>query len=186
MIRLPDPPTQPLLIGFWTVLSVMIGLAVVAILWTAGAPAAPLWGLALAVVLASLVWWRPALARRPYRVWDQAAGLVGRVARRWFTGVCFLILGVVSRAGSRLAGSEPAPNASGWAPKRQSGPGSYGSTSDRAHVAGADPGGLRSLAAWARGSGELWVWALLPFLFLLGALEGEDRGSLGGNVYTLY
>jgi hypothetical protein len=96
------------------------------------------------------------------------------------------MLTVVGRLGARLSLNGPKPSASAWVPKRGLPNESYAGDSDFAQACGPEAGWARRLAGWAWRSGNAWAWSLIPPLALLKGVEGESRGSLGGNVYTLY
>jgi hypothetical protein len=179
-------PTRSLLRSFWLVFSAGTALLAAAVLWWLAGPREAGWGLAMFAVLSTIGWWEPALAMRPYASWKRLARKARRAARLWLTAVVFLILTVVGRLGARLPLSGPTPPASGWVPKRKLPHGSYAGDSDIALASGPGVGWARRLAEWAWRSGNAWAWSLIPLLALLKGVEGESRGSLGGNVYTLY
>jgi len=143
------------------------------------------WGVLTAALVAIPGLARPALVRRPYEAWNRLTRAVRRAARLWLTGAAFLVVLVVSRGGTRLAWTAPREGESGWMPKRQLEAGSHRFTTDFSNAAAGDSG-FRSLAGWARRSGNVWAWSLVPLLSLLRIVEGRSAGSLGGNVYTLY
>ena len=179
-------PTRSLLRSFWLVFSAGAALLGAAVLWWLAGPPEAGWGLAIFAVLSPIGWWNPALAARPYEGWKRLARKARRAARVWLTGVVFLILTIVGRLGARLPLSGPTPPASGWVPKKKLPDRSYAGDSDIAQASGPGVGWARRLAEWAWRSGNAWAWSLIPLLALLKGVEGESRGSLGGNVYTLY
>lgn len=167
-------------------LSAAAALLAAAVAWAVVDPPQAAWALALLAVLATLGWRNPALALRPYEGWKRLARKARRAARLWLTGVCFLVLAIVGRLGARLPLHAPAPPVSAWMPKKPLPPGSYAGDSDLAEMGDPAAGWARRLGGWAWRSGNVWAWSLIPLLALLKGVEGESRGSLGGNVYTLY
>jgi hypothetical protein len=179
-------PTRSELRSFWLVLSATVALIGAAALgWSLGLPAV-VWDLALFGLLAVVGWRTPGLATRPYRAWERLVRKARRATRLWLTGVVFLIVTIVGRPGGRLSLAGPTPPASAWVPKKRLPDRSYGADSDVVQASGPEIGWARRLATWSCRSGNVWVWSLFPLLALLKRVEGESRGSLGGNVYTLY
>jgi hypothetical protein len=179
-------PTRSHLKSFWLVFSAAAALLTAAVLWLVVGPSEAAWGLALFAVLATFGWRNPALALRPLEGWKRLARKARRGARLWLTGVCFLILTIVGRLGARLPLGAPSPPVSAWMPKKPLPSDSYASDSDLARAGDPGAGWTRRLGSWAWHSGNAWAWSLIPLLALLKGVEGESRGSLGGNVYTLY
>ena len=179
-MTLPGRQTRSLLRSFWLVWCGLFGLAAALLLWRRG-PAAGLAGLLLGAAVALPGWWWPRLAATPYAAWSRLSDLVARGTRLWITAVCFGILAIVGRAGARFAWAPPAAGTSGWRPRPPERPG--------VGAGGVGPpakGWVRELVGWGWESRQAWVWALVPFLLLLSAVQGGPKGSLGGDVYTLY
>ena len=127
----------------------------------------------------------PGISIRPFRFWDRLARKARRAARLWLSGVVFLMLTLIGLLGARLPLDRPIPAESGWIP-RDSSSGRRSGYPDSSGTAGGATTWIRRFASWAWHSGNIWACSLLPVLALLKAVEGESRGSLGGNVYTLY
>jgi hypothetical protein len=170
--------------SFWLSAGLTLGVAAAAVLAVFGGLVTAVWGLALGLVIAA-VGWSPRLARPPYEAWTRLSKKARRAVRLWLTGVVFMVLTAVGWLGDRLY-REPGREASGWGPKAPLVPESYAGDSPLPQKAGAEAGWVRRLGEWSWRSGHVWVWSLIPLLALLKGVEGESRGSLGGNVYTLY
>jgi hypothetical protein len=185
LIDLPNP-TQPALASFWLVASASAGVSLALALWILQVPHPVTWGVLAVAICGIPGLLQPALVKRPYQAWNRLSGTARRAARIWLTGVAFLIISVVGRSGTRLAWRAPEASASGWTPKRPLPEGNQRSTSDIPSARESDRGWIRDFAAWARRSGNVWAWSLVPVLALLKVVEGKPTRSLGGNVYTLY
>ena len=185
MLMLPAHPRRVLLRSFWLVMSLAAGLLTVTI--------AGLFGSSLFAALVAFValfvglfgWLRPQAAALPYRLWNRVAFTFARAARLWLTGICFLIVTAVGCAGSRLPWRRPRSSGSGWRRRATLVTSAYTSQSDR-EDSSAERDWIVSLLAWSRDSRNIWVWALVPFLFFLSIMQIRPSGSLGGNTYTLY
>jgi hypothetical protein len=114
------------------------------------------------------------------------ADLAGRAAARWVSLVTFYVLvTVVSRAGSRMPWSGAEPGGSGWVPRSDREP-FHAAQHHDARRPTAEAGWIRSLTRWARDTGNLWAVVLIPLLALLRLLRPRAGRSLGENIYTLY
>lgn len=181
MLRSPDNPTRVLLRSFWLVWSGVLGTLTASVFaWRGDLPAAAV-GFLLGAVVALPGWRWPRLAAGPYAAWVRLTDFVARATRVWITGICFGILAITGRAGSRFPWRPPTEDASGWQLRTPGNP----STGSRALHPGSR-GWARRLAKWGWRTGNVWVWALLPFLLILSDVQGGPRGSMGANVYTLY
>ena len=178
-------PTRPFLRSFWLVLSLGAAIVVWVGLTVFRVPHAPLIGIVAFPAFAVLGLLSPDLAIRPFRSWDRLARKVRRSARLWLSGVVFLMLTLLGLAGARLPMKRPDSAESGWISRTPSS-GRRSGYPDSSGTAGGGSTWIRKFASWAWQSGNAWAWSLLPLLGLLKAVEGESRGSLGGNVYTLY
>jgi len=178
-------PTRPHLKSFWIVLSLLLALGTAALLWAFRVPYAVSLGVAI-FAGSSMVGLRyPGVALRPNELWDRLSRRARRAARLWLSGVAFLILWLVGLLGARLPQNQPVPPESGWIKRTPS----AGNGSEHPRLIRADgqaTAWVRRFAAWAWRSGNVWAWSLITILALLKGVEGESRGSLGGNVYTLY
>ncbi len=205
MILLPSPPSPASLRGFWTFISLITGLVTSTVLGVLG-PARWGWiGLLVAISLAVPGLLRPALVSLPYRIWNGLARRYSEGASRYVSAVCFVTVTVpVSRASDPGRFHRSVHTRSSWVPRAGSAakppggagrdaqaPGSYASL----HNSGGEkppPGGwIATMWRWARTSGNVWTWFLLPFLVLLRTLD-TDRGAKAqsslpsGDIYTLY
>jgi len=179
-------PTRPLLKSFWLAASVTAGVLIAAALWWFDVHRAVLWGAAAFAVFSAIGLTWPGIALRPYETWKRLARKARRAARLWLTGVVFVILTVVGWLGGRLSLRSPVPPQSGWIRKSNLPESDHAGDAGLALTADATAGWSRRFGEWALRSGNAWAWSLIPLLALLKGVEGEDRGSLGGNVYTLY
>lgn len=185
MITLPPDPSRRLLRGFWISVSLGAG-AVAALLLPAGTGASVAAGAAAALVVALPGLLRPRSVEGAYRRWNRAAGWAGRACSYWISAVCFFALvTVVGRAGSRMPWSPREAGASGWAP-RSGVEDRHDAQHRRASRSTSEAAWARSLGTWARDSGNVWAWALIPLLGLLRFFRPKVARSLGENIYTLY
>ena len=143
-------------------------------------------GAAIAGLASLLGWHWPETLVGPYDAWNRVARYCSHGARLWLTGICFLMISVVGGVGSRMVLSRARPGGSGWIARPTLAAAVYRSQSNLAVRRPSDRSWIRSLASWSRTSDSLWVVALLPFLLALNAVQGEERASFGGDVYTLY
>lgn len=185
MITLPSQPNRRELRGFWSVVSLGVGALAAAV--APGSGPTP-WLIAAGAALATSLpgWLRPRSVGGLYGLWNRAAGLAGRAAARWVSAVTFYALVVpVAGAGSRMPWTGPDREASGWAP-RPGGSGSLDAQHRGARRATSEGPWHRSLAVWARDTGNLWALGLVPLFALLRVLRPKSERSLGENIYTLY
>lgn len=184
MITLTNRPNGTLLWSFWLVLVTAASACAAAVLWVAGAGA---WTLvAPAALVGLLVAGRllPRLVQATYALWRRLGGGIGRRAAAILTRTAFLLIAIVSWAGGDPGVVVEPLSAEGWR-GRQPLSGAYDSTSGEA-VSVARHGWLGSLTAWARRSGNGWIWALVPVLCLLRLVATERSAASGGTTYTLY
>lgn len=185
MVTLPREPNRREVRAFWAVASLVPGIAAG---WLApvGPGVAALAGLAVAAAVGLPGWLRPRRVEGVYAAWNRAADLAGRAAARWISLVTFFVLvTVVSRAGSRMPWSGSEPGGSGWIPRSdRSFP--HGPQHRGARRPADDGSWVRSLTRWARDTGNLWAVGLVPLLALLRVLRPRAERSLGENIYTLY
>lgn len=178
-------PTRPFLRSFWLVLTLSAAIVVSVALTAFRVPHAIPMGIGFFAVSSVLGLLSPGIAIRPFRSWDRLARKARRAVRLWLSGEVFLMLMLIGLLGARLPLNRPSPAESGWIPRTST----SGRRKDYPHCIKAAGGGtawIRRFASWAWHSGNIWACSLLPVLALLKAVEGESRGSLGGNVYTLY
>jgi hypothetical protein len=183
MIVLPTPPRRAHLRGFGLLLG--IGLSVPATIlgaWSAG-PAIGALGAVPLLVLTGLARWRPEGLAPFYETWNRIAKRVARWTGLWFSLLAFLV--VLSSAGgaSPMTWRRPRPVRSGWRPRPTTGLSEATPPADRA------PGAFHWIGPsidHARATGTTWIWALVPFLALIGTVEIRPKGGVRGNIYTLY
>ena len=161
-------------------------LAVVAVAIAASYTFTPVVTLASAALLGASVLWLAdgARAENAYAGWNSLARRAGRLAVFWIEWVAFQVIAFAGRLGARAPYGSDHGSASGWHAKHTLDMDAFSSQSS---VPGSSASGwLRSLSAWAGRSGEIWAWALIPFLALL-ALAGARPGNIvTGKNYTLY
>jgi hypothetical protein len=165
--------------AFWIQLSLGAAMAVGAAIWMGGAPPGRAGGLAVGVgvLLAVSGWFRPEIARVPYRGWNVLARGVARLTRFWVTALLlWVVLFVVGRTGSRMRMGPSPGSGSGWMPAEAA----------EEVEPGGEVGWARSYLAWARGSGNLWSVVLLPFLWVLASVQDSEERAVPTETYTLY
>lgn len=186
MLTLPRFPNRTILRSFAYGLAGVVGSVVAGVAWIVGAPGWPVWGVAVGLLPAGVGRVAPERLLRVYRGWDALAELVHRAARLAASALCFAIVTVASPAGTRLRWTATAGE-SGWAPRGTVPSEAYPSEFRLPSRDGEpDAGWVRKLASWGSRSGNLWVVALLPYLFLLRILRGREAGSLDERIYTLF
>jgi len=186
MLTLPDPVRRSLLRSFPIALSAVTAVIVAGVALIAGAsPPIVLMAVVVIVSIGAVGALFPKLAAAAYLAWNRLAVSFGRLARAWLSVMSFLIVVAAGRAGSKMVESQPAKSASGWVPRGTLRPEAYPSQSFTP-VGKPERGWIRSLLVWGWRSRQVWTWSLLPFLLLLNAMGVRQRGSLGGNTYTLY
>ena len=141
--------------------------------------------LAVGFPLLGLLW--PKMMSRPYRVWNVAANYFARVARLFLIGICFyIILLAVGRAGTSMNLARPRPDESLWLSKKTLSPDTYAYEFAASGKRFTERGWLRSYLCWARVSGHVWAFFLVPFLAMLSAVEIYRDRRFPAGVYTLF
>ncbi len=177
MVTLPSTPNRVDLRSFGLVASLGLAVAIAATARVAGFVLWPAYGAASGIVLGIWAWTRPGSVEKPLHLWNRLAGFMLRGARLLTTGICFAIISVAGRAGSRLCWSPDAADASGWEPR------------PLCQMTGGSPstiGWIRAFVTWTWRSGNVWAGSLLPFLVLLRVLRTQQAGSLDDRIYTLF
>lgn len=185
MVTLPREPNRRELRAFWTLVALAAGTAAG---WLApvGTGGSALVGAGVVVLVGLPGWLRPHRAEAVYGAWNRMADLAGRAAARWISLVTFYVLvTVVSRAGSRMPWEGAGPDGSGWLARPERDP-HHAAQHHRAGRPTAGSSWIRSLAVWARDTGNVWAVTLVPLLALLRLLRPRAGRSLGENIYTLY
>jgi hypothetical protein len=184
MMLLPSPPRRVTLRAFWIVLSASAGLVFAVAGAVLGLPGWPVAGALVAIVLAIPGWVWPVAIERPYRVWNGLAGGCARFARLALTGLCFFVTSAAALAGSPIVMRRT--SGSGWFRRPTLPAATYLSPSRDPGTGRSPDGGLRHLVGSARESGAWWAVTLVPLLWLLSMVQTSERGSFGGDIYTLY
>ena len=136
-------------------------------------------GLALGVVMFA----SPGNRRRAYDVWARLSRRVSGALAGYVTRLLFGVIAVAGAGGSRFELQRPPGADTNWKPKTRVPASAYLSqhgTPDET------TGWVRSYASWGFKEGGLWVLFILPLVALLGWVQTQEKGSFGGNVYTLY
>ena len=181
MIKLPDSPRRSEIRAFGLSLILLSTLVSGAAAGLAGASLPGAWAAGCAAATASILLGSDTAAMWTYAGWNRIAQLVSRGARLWITGVTFLVITVVGRAGSRL----PSGPRSGWVEKTSLNTNAFAAQGREAIHGSTRDGWLSALTRWGR-HGHGWVWGLLPFLALLSVVhQGDVRAPTDRN-YTLY
>jgi hypothetical protein len=188
MITLPVPLHRARLMSFWLVLCVGCAILFGGIAWRCFSP---VWSaVAVVVVLGcALIGLRsPNLIFRPYRLWNKLAASLAYYVRLWLMGICFhFVFVAVGQMGSSfpLGGPRTGPSCwvkrvphTSWAPDKCAG--NTIEVSPRQDW-------VRDFCTWTMKTGNGWALCLLPFLFLLALLEGEEEEStFPASMYTLF
>jgi hypothetical protein len=169
--------------AFSLVMGLCLGLLTAGVAFALGGVMWPAWGVAAMFGAAAVGWWNRGVAERGLETWNTLARAVARLARLALTGAAFLVIVLAGAAGSELPWRPARPGASGWLPRGDEGKRAFESQSNLASRGG---NWVRTVAAWARGSRNVWVWALIPPLLLLSRIQLSNQRSLGGATYTLY
>jgi hypothetical protein len=124
----------------------------------------------------------------PYRGWNKCAEYYARVARHYFSVLCFhLIVRLVGRTALTAQFIWPNHSASFWVPRSTLGSDCYSSQHEGPDTASACASWIITFLLWARGTSNLWAICLLPFLVLLGSVTPEEeKGSRSSDIYTLF
>lgn len=130
---------------------------------------------------------RPKIVAPLYAFWNVLAGYFARGARLYLMTICFyIILFAVSRAGTSINLARPRPEESLWRSKKTLSPDSYPYEFAASVKNFNQKGWFRSYFCWARLSGHLWAFLLLPLLTLISAVEIYQDRRFPAGVYTLF
>lgn len=187
---LPTPADPAALRAFSLFLALLLGTVSVIVLWLSGGLAGvPFGAVGAAVLLIALTGMlRPYVVWPVYRAWNWLARHVVLWGARYVTAVCFgtVLLASSWSAPSRRFRTE-ADGASMWNSRSTQPVEGYHSL---AHDLTSVPGEtwLYPLRSWIRSSGQRHAYALLPFLWLLHALDSGEpqRRTSERYIYTLY
>ena len=184
MLTLPYQGDRAWVRAFWLAMACWAALAVGVVL-----PGGPGERAAAAAIAAVLVGAVPVVsyrgARTLYRLAVRASRLYARIARFAVLALCYGIVFVaVGAAGSALRLRRPAPGDSLWEAGQ-----TLPADAHRSQHGAGSPGvrrRWRALLAWATDSGNAWILPLVPFLFLVAALDTEDEAPYPVGIYTLF
>lgn len=180
------PPRSPATLrAFWLTISGLTGLTTGAAL--AGARRDARW-LATALPIAALVaapgLRSPQSVALPYRAWNKAGRISGRLATGWVTRVAFGALLASRRSGELQEMPVSSTGASAWRPRRSQ-PASAYVNQDASPVRHAD---LDAFDRYAEQPDHTWARSLRPLVRLLQAIQTEDDADdlPPPDIYTLY
>lgn len=184
MILLPDPPRRHWVSAFWLSFSALAAGAMALLSGVINLPGGALGAVPVGVVLGVAGTAIPDLATGTYRVWNRLARRVSSVVAGYVTRLLFFVVSVAGPAGSRFEMGGHGAGPSSWTPKGTVKPEHY-----RSQYPG--DGGNRGswsglLLGWSQRTGRLWMLPMVPLIALLGLVQTSEKGSFGGNVYTLY
>jgi hypothetical protein len=140
-------------------------------------------GLSVALVLSARLW--PGAWTVPYRAWNKMGRHYGEFARLYFLWLCYLTISAVGMPGPSENFTRNASAGSGWI-ARQPVPGPKSRDVQEEMNGQVNRGWIRAYAVWAIRSGQLWRFALLPFLILLWTLDTDDESHVPSKTYTLF
>jgi hypothetical protein len=192
MITLPTAAQRHWVSAFGTTATVLLALtgATLGWLWSLAADGRPSGaltataGVAAGLAVAVSLLGTPAARRRAYVVWARVSRKVSNLVAAYLTRLLFGVITVAGLGGSSFQVQAPRGARSNWTPKSPVPAEAYGSQ----HLEGDDGTGSwsRSYLSWAFGGGGPWLLILYPLIALLGLVQTREKGSFGGNVYTLY
>jgi len=170
--------------SFWLVMSLAVGLLIAILLnvlssryWlTLGSMAV------LLLAVPGLV--KPEMVLLPYKIWNKLATIFAKSARFYLMAVCFyIVFTAVGRTGSSLRLSQAEGEDSMWTPWEA---GSYRRAQGVVLDGSTQKTWIPSVVEWTKPS-NWWVCCLLPFLFLISALDSqEEETGIVTSIYTLY
>ena len=191
MITLPTPARRHWVSAFATVFTVFLALFGVAAGWTFGRLSGSvssglgvLAGLGLTLATAAAVFGPHGSRRRFYHLWARFSKRTSDLLAGYLTRLLFGVVTVAGMGGSRFRTSAPAGSRSSWTPKTPVPADAYLSQHQGSQAPSAGWSG--AYLSWGVRQGRVWVWFLYPLIALLGAVQTQEKGSFGGNVYTLY
>ncbi len=187
MLTLPFPPRRAWLRSFGLAIALLAASVFGGIL---SLLISPLWivaGLIMGLLLAMPALVYPQILAPPYRVVNGLAHLYMRVARIIIKGICFYVIILpIGRVESLLRLSRSGPPRSLWTPWGKDR--SVNALQEYEVTSGDHPLTRWKYVyiSWAVRSGNYWTLAVLPFLILLGALDGDEETISPSNIYTLF
>ena len=186
MISLPPRAGRFELRSFWLTCTLILGGAVLALGWRLNILLSLGLGVTVAAVFYAIVVVREPFARRLYYAWNRRlVRPLANAAAYLVLGICFFIIFVVTgMLGSRLWMGRPALTT--WELRNSLPFDAYKLPFARQGEFAAHTGWIRRYVQWAVRSGNAWATSLIPFLWLLRLLSGEDRERTQANIYTLF
>jgi hypothetical protein len=138
------------------------------------------------LVIAGVLWVQLPLAEWLMDGWENLAGRLARGSRLWLTWMTFAVIRAAGRQDSRIAMEAPPGNPSGWQVRDAPDGLPFSSQSDLDEGIADGTAWVTSFLSWSRASKNSWMWALVPYLLILGSIQLSSQRSLGGQTYTLY
>jgi len=173
--------------SFSIALGLLVGLLLGALTYSLGPETSFAFAAVPAVGLpsVSLLW--PGSISFQYKLWNTTAIYFARFARFFITGICFyVILFAVGRAGTSMKLVQPAPGQSLWLPKNTLSLETYPYEFAACGKEPPETGWLGRYWSWAKTSGQLWAFCLVPLLAMLAAVEVYRDERFPAGVYTLF
>jgi len=186
MIHLPSHPSRACLIAFWLSLTLVSSLMAALLLYML--VSLQLSGLGFVsgpIIFLPILLWAKGLMFC-YRVWNKLAREISRFARKVILRICFHVIFVAAGfAGSSMRIDRLTPKQSLWANRETLSSNSYFGQ-HRVGPKRSPTNWLSSVFSWSRQSGDLLPFCLLPFLWLLRALEPKQETEVPSDIYTLF
>ena len=190
MITLPTHGRRHWVAAFakaYTVLLVASGAVLgAAVSWLASIASLPVAmgvGAGAGLLFAAILFGSPSSRKRSYDVWARLSRRVSSALAGYATRLLFGVVTVAGVGGSRFELQRPRGATSNWKPKAPVPAAAYVSQHG---TPDSTSGWMRSYVSWGLKEGGLWVLFVLPLVALLGWVQTQEKGSFGGNVYTLY
>lgn len=186
MVVLPFPPRRASLQSFWLALCLLGAVAIGMLAW-ATAVITVLFGVLLVVFpgLAGVIW--PQIATWPYRSWNKLARIYACAAEWFVLRICYWTVMVAGGwTGTHLRLGRPGIGESLWIARQSLEPSLYKRLHSCSSSAGGEGSWISRYGAWAWGSKQPWLLALLPFLCILLWLKGEEESVVRESIYTLF
>ena len=185
-LALPTQDRRIIVRSFWFILSLALGSG----LWLLGYFLQVPYSLPIALIAAALcealVFAKTAFVHRLYHAWNRRlVRPVARMAARGVMGICYLIIfSSTGRVGSLLR-EHPATGTK-WNPRCSVSEDAYADLFAGKGKSVPRAGWIRNYFRWAIQSGNAWSICLIPFLWFLRLLSGEEEKALETNIYTLF
>jgi hypothetical protein len=185
-LSLPSEDRRTILRSFWLVISLIFGAGFWLVGWWFQVPLSLAIGLISGTACGLLVFLNQEFVRRLYRAWNQRlVHPFANLASRTVMGICFFIIFVATgRAGARVRLRKDGVTT--WERRNSLSSDAYEFPFVREGRLAGRPGWIRAYLNWAVRSGNAWSISLLPFLWFLRLLSGEEEKALEANIYTLF